>query len=104
MSPWYSIAAMWLCFSRVLVHNNKCVEKTVLVLTYTNNSAAKNSRLGGGRGQGFRISPSVVHIAVTFFVCARLKRQKFVRKNILYANLCQLAPTESTSIEHSNDI
>ena len=49
-----------------LVHNNKCVEETVLALTYTNNSAAKNSRFGGGRGQGFRISPSVVRIAFTF--------------------------------------
>ena len=31
-----SITAMWLCFSFVLVHNNKCVEQTVIVLTYTN--------------------------------------------------------------------
>ena len=61
-----SITAMWHCFSCVLVHNNKCVEQTVLALTCTNNSAAKNSRFGGGRGQGFRISPSVVRIAFTF--------------------------------------
>ena len=53
-------------FSFVLVHNNKCVEQTVLALTYTNNSAAKNSRFGGGRGQEFRISPLVVRIAFTF--------------------------------------
>ena len=42
------------------------VEQTVLALTYTNNSGAKNSRFGGGRGQGFRISPSVVRTAFTF--------------------------------------
>ena len=104
MCPLGSITAMWLCFSCILVHNNKCVEQTVLALTYTNNIAAKNSRFGGGRGQGFRISPSVVRIAFYFFVCACLKREKFVRKNILYTNLCQLAPTESTGIEHPNDI
>ena len=50
----------------VLVHNSKCVEQTVLAQTYTNNSAAKNSHSGGGRGQGFRISWSVVRIAFTF--------------------------------------
>ena len=60
------ITAMWFCFSCVLVHSNKCVEQTVLPLTYTNNSVAKNSRFGGGRGQGFRISTSVVCIAFTF--------------------------------------
>ena len=39
-----------------------------------------------------------------FFVCARLKREKSVRKNIHYINLCKLAPTESTGIEHPNDV
>ena len=66
MCPLVSITAMWLCFSHVLVHNNKCVEQTVLALIYTNNNAAKSSRSGGGRGQGFRISRSVVRIAFTF--------------------------------------
>ena len=66
MCPLGSITAMWLCFSCLLVHNNKCVEQTVLPLTYTNNSAAKNSRFGGGQGQGFRISLLVVHTAFTF--------------------------------------
>ena len=66
MCPLGSITAMWLCFSFVLVHSNKCVEQTVLAQTYTNNSAAKNSRFKSGRGQGFRISPLVVRIAFTF--------------------------------------
>ena len=68
MCPLGSITAMWLCLSFVLVHNNKCVEQTVLALTYTNNSAAINSRFGGGRGQGFRISPLVgcIRFAFTF--------------------------------------
>ena len=66
MCPLGSITAIWLCFSCVLVYNNKRVEQIVLALTYTNNSAAKNSRFGGGRGQGFRILPSVVRIAFTF--------------------------------------
>ena len=66
MCPLGSITAMWLCFSCVLVHNNKCVEQTVLARTYTNNSAAKNSRFGGGWGQGFLVSLLVVCITFTF--------------------------------------
>ena len=53
MCPFVSIAALWLCVLYVLVYN--CVEQTVLVQTYTKDSAAKNSRSGGVRGQGFRI-------------------------------------------------
>ena len=66
MCPLVVLLQCGFVISCVLVHNNKCVEETVLALTYTNNSAAKNSRFGGGRGQGFRISPSVVRIAFTF--------------------------------------
>ena len=55
MCPFVSITAMWLCVLYVLVHNNKCVEQTVLVQTYTKDNAAKNSCSGGIRGQGFRI-------------------------------------------------
>ena len=63
-----SITAMWLCFLYVLVHNNKCVEQTVLAQTYTNNSAAKNSRFGTVVGaKNFEY--------IYFFVCARLKRE-----------------------------
>lgn len=103
MCPFVSIAALWLCVLYVLVHNNKRVEQTVLVQTYTKDSDAKNSCSEGVWGQGFRIWQLVIRIT-SFFVYARLKREKLAGKNLIYLNFCQLAPIESTDIEHPNDI
>lgn len=62
-----AIIAMWLhVFHYVLVHNSECVEQTVLVQTHTKDNADKNSRSGGGQGQGFRMMQLVVYTAFTF--------------------------------------
>ena len=63
------ITAMWLCVSNVLVYNNKCVEQTILVQTYTKYNAAKISCSGGVWHQGFRIS----QLAVRAFTYAPLR-------------------------------
>ena len=44
MCPLGSITALWLCFSCVLVHNNKCVQGRILRL-----------KKGGGGGHTFRV-------------------------------------------------
>ena len=67
--------------------------------TYTSENAANNGCSWGVRGQEFRISQLVARIALTF--C--LQCEKFARKNILYANLYQLSPMESTGTEDPND-
>ena len=53
MCPFVSITVMWLCVLYVLVHNNECVEQTVLVQTYTEDNTAKSSCSGGVWGQAF---------------------------------------------------
>ena len=87
---------MWLCFSYVLVHNNKCVEQTVLAQTYTNNSAAKKSHSGGGRGQGFRISRLVVCIAFTFFCLCSFKTSNICQEK---HTLRKRLPTSTNNIQ-----
>ena len=64
VSSYYSNVAS--CVSYVLVHNSGCVEQTVLVQTHTKDNADKNSRSGGGQGQGFRMMQLVVCMAFTF--------------------------------------
>ena len=68
------VFTMWLCFSCVLVHNNKCVEQTVFVLTYTLIIVLlKIVVLGvvGAKDFEYRFY---------FFVCARLKRENLSGK------------------------